>query len=84
MMNSVKNKPLGTVTNGPSPKDSCDDLGMDVLAVVSSVIAEKLLPCGICTIGAVVQLSCCLPSFWRKVDFNVELEIVDVEFFSVL
>ena len=56
-MTSEKNKPLGTVTNGSTPKDCCDDLDVDVFAVVSSVIAEKLLPCGICVIEAVVPLS---------------------------
>ena len=56
-MTSLKSKPLGTVRNGSTPKDWCDDFKMGVFAVVSSVIAEKLLPCGICTIEAVVPLS---------------------------
>ena len=56
-MTSEKNKTLGTVPYGSTPKDCCDDLDIDVLAVVGSVPAEKLLPCGMRVIKDVVPLS---------------------------
>ena len=56
-MTSEKNETLGTVPNGWTPKDSCDDLDIDVLAVVGSVPAEELLPCGMRVVKDVEPLS---------------------------
>ena len=83
MVNSVKSERLGTVTNGLTPRSSCDDLDIDVCAVVGTVMPGKFLPYGICAIGAVAPLSCCVPCSWRPVGTNIELEVVAVEFFSV-
>ena len=54
-----KNVTLSTVPHGWTPKDSCDDLDIDVLAVVGSAPADKFLPCGMRVIKDVVPLSLC-------------------------
>ena len=48
---------LGTAPCGSTPKDCCDALDIDILAVVGGVPAEKLLPCGMRVIKDVVPLS---------------------------